>query len=359
MPKKSKAQKLRAVQRVLSQPDPSARPESDAGRVAYWGRRDGIRFLISATPQPSGGLSVRLCCIDEIRDGVFKCMSAEFETGDALRAALNASPVKFARAEPEWLARSIEFGVRINRFVGRPTPEGFEEFVASCGELPKVALPPGVYACPISGAPLPADIVEKIKLNAESGVDGYYISDRYQARANLGPRHPRYAMPMHLRYKNALLESAEFSLTPPGWDALERAVVSENFPDIVGLAMTQDVARGIVYCLEKFVIDATAPNPQISDAEVLTAFEKLKASMESEAAEPPTDDSPVVAFLLEMLDEGVALCKQIFLENTEKELEASALVLSIDACIQGLQKSAVGSGAHRRSYVDFLCAHLR
>lgn len=356
MPKKSKAQKLRAVQRPVVQPKAVQVVDDDPhAPKMFWGRHLSLRFLLHAIPSPDGPTTVHLLVIDELRDGVIKAFRGEFDAA-AVAELIDEAPFKLLKADKLQAAKVIEFGRRISRGLEREMPEGFDAFRESFGELPSPPPAPGTYLCPISDEPLAPPVVERIKKNALGGIDGYYVSERYQGKM-LGAKHPRYALPMHVRYKTALLESETLSFRPTGWDNLERAIQSENFEDVVGLAMTQDVARGTAFSCEKFLADGTVVNPQITDADVKTALETIRKAFE-EGTEIPTDDAtPTVSFVLDLLDEATALCKQIFVDNTEKPMETQLLLDAIDVCLAALQK--YGSATNPRGYIDFLAANVR
>lgn len=356
MPKKSKAQKLRAVQRPVIQPKAAhiVADDPNAPQI-YWGRHLSLRFLLHAIPSPDGPTTVHLLVTDELRDGAIKVFRSESDP-EALGSLVAEAPFKLLRADKLQAAKVIEFGRRINRSLERDMPEGFDAFRESFGDLPAAPPAPGTYLCPISDEPLPPAIVERIRKNALGGIDGYYVSDRYQGKM-LGAKHPRYALPMHVRYKTALLESEELTFRPSGWDNLERAIQSENFEDVVGLAMTQDVARGTAFSCEKFLADGTVVNPQITDADVKTALETIRASFENGTEIPAESATATVSFVLDLLDEATALCKQIFVDNTEKPMETQTLLDAIDVCLAALQK--YGSATNPRGYIDFLAANVR
>lgn len=356
MPKKSKAQKLRAVQRPVVQPKAVAGVADDPNAPKMlWGRHLSLRFLLHAIPAPDGPTTVHLLVIDELRDGALKVFRQEFEP-EAVSALVDGAPFKFLKADKLQAAKVIEFGRRISRALERDMPEGFDAFRESFGELPAAPPAPGTYLCPISDEPLSPPVVERIKKNALGGIDGYYVSDRYQGKM-LGAKHPRYALPMHVRYKTALLESEELTFTPSGWDNLERAIQSENFEDVVGLAMTQDVARGTAFSCEKFLADGTVVNPWITDADVKTALETIRKAFEEETEIPTDGATATVSFVLDLLDEATALCKQIFVDNAEKPMETQTLLDAIDVCLAALNK--YGSATNPRGYIDFLAANVR
>lgn len=356
MPKKSKAQKLRAVQRPVVQPKVAQTVSDDPNAPkVLWGRHLSLRFLLNAIPAPDGPTTVHLLVVDELRDGAIRVFRQEFEP-EAAAALIEDAPFRLLKADRMQAAKVIEFGRRINRGLERDMPEGFDGFRESFGELPAPPPAPGTYLCPISDEPLSPPVVERIKKNALGGIDGYYVSERYQGKM-LGGKHPRYALPMHVRYKTALLESEALTFTPNGWDNLERAIQSENFEDVVGLAMTQDVARGTAFSCEKFLADGTVVNPQISDADVKTALETIREAFAEEKEIPTEGVTPTVSFVLDLLDEATALCKQIFVDNTEKPMETQTLLDAIDVCLAAQQK--YGSAAPPRGYIEFLAASVR
>ncbi len=356
MPKKSKAQKLRAVQRPVIQPKAAAGVADDPNAPKMlWGRHLSLRFLLHAIPASDGPTTVHLLVIDELRDGAIRVFRQEFEP-EAVSALIEGAPFKLLKADKLQAAKVIEFGRRISRALERDMPEGFDAFRESFGELPAAPPAPGTYLCPISDEPLSPPVVERIRKNALGGIDGYYVSERYQGKM-LGAKHPRYALPMHVRYKTALLESEELTFTPTGWDNLERAIQTENFEDVVGLAMTQDVARGTAFSCEKFLADGTVVNPQITDADVKTALETIRKAFEEETEIPTDGATATVSFVLDLLDEATALCKQIFVDNAEKPMETRTLLDAIDVCLAALQK--YGTATNPRGYIDFLAANVR
>lgn len=356
MPKKSKAQKLRAVQRPVIQPKSvqSVAEDPNAPKM-LWGRYLSLRFLLHLVPAQDGPTTAHLLVIDELRDGIVKVFRQELSP-EAAAELVETAPFKFLKADRLQASKVIEFGRRINRSLESALPEGFDAFRESFGDLPSAPPAPGTYLCPISDEPLPPPVVERIRKNALGGIDAYYVSDRYQGKT-LGAKHPRYALPMHTRYKTALLESEELTFTPAGWDNLERSIQTENFEDVVGLAMTQDVSRGVAFCYEKFLADGTVVNPQITDADVKAAFDTLRAAIAEDRDVPSDSSTPVVNFLIDLLDEATALCRQIFLDNAEKPMENDLLLTAVDVCLAALQK--YGTPANPRGYIDFLAVNVR
>ncbi len=381
MPKKTKAQKLRAQQRQSSvrQALPAAgnsvslAPQviSQTGPWMAWGRYLGLRFLLHARPittdrgaecQTDGlstGVSfhdVALLCIDELRDGIIKVFFEQLPA-EELERRMQEAPFRWMPADQLQAARVIAYGRRINDYIGKAPPEKFTEFLARLGDLPEVSLPPGVFFCPVSDDPLPAAYAEQIKKNALGGVDAYYISERAQ-RKQLGLRHPRYALPQHVRYRTALLESERLTWRPEGWDVPVRAIPLEGIEDAVGLTMTQDLVRGTVFSIERHVVDAAGPNPFITDADVEQAL--LGAHQAAMAGEdPPLEhDSSSVAFILQAIDEGLALCKQIHRENVEREMDATVIVRALETCLQQVRVRRGGVGSPR-AYIEYLALTLR
>lgn len=364
MPKKTKAQKLRAQQRRTTAeratPPPAATGFSSPGTA--WGRHLGLRFLLDVKPVADGVPSedalhdVALLCIDELRDGVIKVFF-ERMTWDEVRRRMDEAPFRWLPADRVQAARVIAYGKRINDYIEKPPPDEFTAFVARFADLPMVSLPPGVFFCPVSDDPLPNDYAEQIKKNALGGVDGYYLSDRAQ-RKQLGARHPRYALPQHVRYRTALVESERLTLRPEGWDTPVRAIPLEGVEDAVGLAMTQDLRRGTVFSIERHVADAAVPNPFITDADVEQALTASLAATKAGDDIPLDHESPAVAFILQAVDEGVALCRQIHRENVEREMEASVIAQALEACLQTLRRPP-GGLTGPRAYIEHLALTLR
>ncbi|AEP13332.1 hypothetical protein [Chloracidobacterium thermophilum] len=381
MPKKTKAQKLRAQQRQSSggrQVTTGGTGTSPVGPRMAWGRYLGLRFLLHATPveanhtgddgnqagescadeQPaaSGLQDVALLCIDELRDGIIKVFFERLPV-EELDRRMREAPFPWLPADRLQAARVIAYGQRINDYIGKAPPDNFADFLARLGELPEVSLPPGVFFCPVSDDPLPGVYAEQIKKNALGGVDAYYISDRAQ-RKQLGARHPRYALPQHVRYRTAMLESERLTWRPEGWDTPVRAIPLEGIEDAVGLALTQDLVRGTVFSIERHIADAAVPNPFITDADVEQAL--LMAQTAAAAGEDPPLEHPSasVAFILQAIDEGLALCRQIHRENVEREMEAAVVVRAFDGCLQNLRRPR-GVTPGPRAYIEYLALTLR
>lgn len=327
-----------------------------------WGRYLGLRFLLHAKPvtedvQSASALhDVALLCIDELRDGVIKVFF-ERMTLDELRRRMDEAPFRWLPADKVQAARVIAYGKRINDYIEKPPPDNFADFLARFDELPPASLPPGVFFCPVSDDPLPNDYAEQIKKNALGGVDGYYLSDRAQ-RKQLGARHPRYALPQHVRYRTAIVESDRLTLRPEGWDTPVRAIPPEGLEDAVGLAMTQDLQRGTVFSIERHIADAAVPNPFIVDADVEQALTlSLAATMDGKDI-PLEHDALAVAFLLEAIDEGVALCRQIHRENVEREMDSAVVMQALETCLQTLRRPP-GGVSGPRAYIEHLALTLR
>ncbi|OYT73402.1 MAG: hypothetical protein CFK52_02205 [Chloracidobacterium sp. CP2_5A] len=356
MPKKTKAQKLRAQQRQSRGPQPAAASATAAAAPRMvWGRYAGLRFLLQAIPDEADSLDVALLCIDEIRDGIIKVFFERL-TADALSRRLDEAPFRWLPADKIQAARVIAYGKRINEYIEKPPPDNFTDFIARFDDLPTVSLPPGAFFCPVSDDPLPSVYTEQIKKNALGGVDAYYISDRAQKK-QLGARHPRYALPSHVRYRTALMESERLTLCPPGWDTPTRAIPLEGIEDAVGLAMTQDLTRGATFSIERHIADAAAPNPSIADADVEQALAMALAATASAAEIPLEHDLPAVAFILQAIDEGVALCRQIHRENVEREMDAAIVTRALEACLQTLRRRR-GGAPGPRAYIEHLALTL-
>ncbi len=364
MPKKTKMQKLRAQQRqafVRPVPPPAAGPVLTLPGMA-WGRHLGLRFLLHAIPAVDGAseggrCDVALLCIDELRDGIIKVFFEEMTSGE-LRQRMDEAPFRWLPAEKVQAARIIAYGKRINDYITKPPPENFTTFVRRLGELPTVSLPPGIFFCPVSDDPLPNDYAEQIKKNALGGVDGYYLSERAQ-RKQLGARHPRYALPQYVRYRTAILESDRLTLRPESYDVPVRAIQLEGLEDAVGLAMTQDLRRGTIFSIERHIADAAVPNPFIVDADVEQALTVSLTAVKAGAAEIPLDhDVPAVAFVLQAVDEGIALCRQIHRENVARELDPAVVIQALEICLQTLRRPP-GGVTGPRAYIEYLALALR
>lgn len=376
MPRKTKAQKLRAQQRqggdarrVLSVA--AADKPSQGGSHMAWGRYLGLRFLLHATPvddaqagaphaagQPEAGSlqDAALLCIDEFRDGIIKVFFEQLPAAELDRRMRDA-PFPWLPADRLQAARVVAYGRRINDYLEKSPPEGFADFLARLGELPEVSLPPGVFFCPISDDPLPGVYAEQIRKNALGGVDACYLSDRAQ-RKQLGARHPRYLLPQHVRYRTALLESDQLTWRPAGWDTPVRAIPLEGIEDAVGLALTQDLVRGTVFSIERHVADAAVPNPFILDADVEQALLAVYTASGAGNDPPLEHPSPAVAFLLQAIDEGLALCQQIHRENVEREMETALVVRALETCLQQVRRPR-GMTTGPRAYIEHLALTLR
>ncbi len=357
MPKKTKAQKLRAQQRLATRERAltNPTPNPSAPRLA-WGRHAGLRFLLHATPSENDLLDVALLCIDELRDGIIKVFFERLTT-DELSRRLDEAPFRWLPADLAQAARVLAYGKRINEYIEKPPPDDFAAFVSRFDDLPAVSLPPGAFFCPVSDDPLPSAYAEQIKKNALGGLDAYYISDRAQKK-QLGARHPRYALPAHVRYRTALMESDRLTLCPPGWDAPVRAIRLDGIEDAVGLAMTQDLTRGTTFSIERHVADAAVPNPAMTDADVEQALTAALAATAQGADIPLEADAVAVAFILQAIDEAVALCRQIHRENVEREMDAAIVIRALEACLQTLRRPR-GVAPGDRAYIDYLALTLR
>ncbi|QUW04096.1 hypothetical protein J8C06_13675 [Chloracidobacterium validum] len=357
MPKKTKAQKLRAQQRQVVSERPVLTPAPDASTArSVWGRYLGLRFLLHVLPLDENHQDVALLCIDELRDGIIKVFFDRL-TVEQLNQLMSDTPFRWLPADKLQCARVIAFGKRINDYIEKPPPDNFADFLKRFDDLPTVSLLPGVFFCPVLDDPLPSIYTEQIKKNALGGIDAYYISDRAQKK-QLGARHPRYALPQHVRYRTAILESDRLTLRPAGWDTPVRAIASEGLEDAIGLAMTQDLVRGTIFSIERHLADATVPNPTILDEDVQEALnEALSAT--AAATEIPLDHASLtVAFVLQALDEGIALCKQIHRENTEREMDLAVVRRALETCLQNLRRPR-GLTTGPRAYIDHLALTMR
>ncbi|MGQ9896700.1 MAG: hypothetical protein ACUVR8_03935 [Acidobacteriota bacterium] len=336
-----------------------------------WGRHLGLRFLLCATPVPHNHTGddqsdeqpeasrlqdVALLCIDELRDGIIKVFVERMPV-EELDRRMHEAPFRWLPADRLQAARVIAYGRRINDYIGKAPPDNLADFLAQLGELPEVSLPAGVFFCPVSDDPLPSVYAEQIRKNALGGVDAYYISSRAQ-RKQLGVRHPRYALPQHVRYRTTLLESERLTLQPEGWNVPVRAIPLEGIEDAVGLALTQDLVRGTVFSIERHIADAAVPNPFITDADVEQALLTAQAAAGAEEEIPLEHACPGVAFILQSIDEGMALCKQIHRENVEREMDVAVVVRAFETCLQHLRRPQ-GMTSGPRSYIEYLALTLR
>ncbi|QUW01317.1 hypothetical protein J8C02_14350 [Chloracidobacterium sp. MS 40/45] len=373
MPKKTKAQKLRAQQRqgsgVRQVGAGGATATFQTGPRMSWGRYLGLRFLLHAAPvednhagdehadePPAAFTDVALLCIDELRDGIIRVFFERLPA-EELDRRMREAPFPWLPADQLQAARVIAYGRRINDYIGKAPPDNLADFLARLGDLPEVSLPSGVFFCPVSDDPLPSVYAEQIRKNALGGVDAYYVSDRAQ-RKQLGARHPRYALPQHVRYRTAMLESERLTWRPAGWDTPVRAIPLEGIEDAVGLALTQDLVRGTVFSIERHIADAAVPNPLITDADVEQAL--LMAQTAAAAGEDPPLEHPSasVAFILQAIDEGLALCRQIHRENVEREMEVAVVVRAFETCLQNLRRPR-GVTPGPRAYIEHLALTLR
>lgn len=358
MPKKSKAQKVKSSQRS-PQPAPVASPATSLqpGVGHFWARGDGFRLALISVPEETGnGIEAVLCVVDERRDGLFKIQSAQFENGETVAEMMKSGPFKWVRGDADQSRKTVGIGLRVLDALDRQPPEGFDRVEALLGDVRKTALPPGMYTCPVFDTPLPPDAVETILDNARKEIDDYLVSDRAEHKRNLGIKRRHFALPIHLRLKNAFVESENLSLSPAGWDAFERAHPTESVSEAVGLMLVQDVLKGVVYGLEKFLSDSAVPNPRITDEHVLKALEILKTAVE-EDRDLKAVDPYEVNFVLEGLDEGLALVKQIFREEVKNDPDPKALLSGIDWILVAARRRA-GRDLTKRNYVQYLADYV-
>ncbi|MBX7221197.1 MAG: hypothetical protein K1Y36_14710 [Blastocatellia bacterium] len=355
MPKKTKAQKMNPHRRPV-EAQTATGPASVPGIGYFWSRKDGLRLLLTSELNADETVAVTLTCIDDRRDGVFKFQETQFDSAQDVATLMQDSPFEWIRGDIDQARKIVGIGARMNNFLGREFPEGFADFREKLGTGTKVQLPPGIFTCPVTDDPLAPELVEKIKESAASQTDVYFLSDRAQKKRNHGAKHGNYSVPMHNRLKRAFEESETLTLTPSGWNHLERALPTESTPEAIGLILVQDVLKGIAYALEKHIADATVPNPQLTDGQVIEALTHLKTALDEDkdlqAVEPFE-----VNFILEALDEAMALVKQIFREEVEKEPDKKALQAGVEWVLASVQRRSAKEPG-KRAYISFVAEYV-
>lgn len=358
MPKKTKAQKMKTQRRIsIAETTAVSIPAPVPGLGHFWTRKDGLRLLLVSEPDTDqAGVAVTFCCIDEWRDGLFKFFIVGFDEPATVANLMQESPFVWIRGDADQSLKTLGIGLRTLNLLGKQPPEPIVAFQASLGNDSKVQLPPGVFPCPACDTPLPPESVGIILESAQSDVQSYMVCDRCQRKRSLGIKRINYAIPMHNRLKNAFLEAEEFTLTPTGWDAMERALPTESAPEAIGLMLVQNVMQGIAYAIERSIADAAVPNFKINDSHVAKALEVLKDALDQEQ-ELKAVDPYEVTFLLEALDEGMALVKQIFREEIEKEPDKQSLVAATDLVLGSVRRHA-GREPEKRNYIQFICDYV-
>lgn len=358
MPKKTKAQKMK-VHRPTQAAGAAvvSAQKNEPGLGHFWTRQDGLRLVLVAEPDAENdSVDASLFCIDEFGTGLFKFQSATFDSPAEVAELMATGPFKWIRGDADQTRKNLGVGLRILDAIGKEAPEGVAEFKEHLGPGARLSLPPSIYSCPVCDAALPPEIVNVIKEAAQNGADSYMACQRCTSRRQLGAKRSNYVMPAHRRLKSAFQDSETFTLTPDGWNILERAIPFDSMEEGVGLLLTQDVMKGILYAIERFIADATVPNPQLNDSHVVAALEHLKHALEQNQ-ELKAVDPFEVNFVLEALDEGIALVKQIFREEVETEPDPMILLNAVEMVLASVRRRSARQ-PDKREYIQFICNYV-
>ncbi|MBI4750927.1 MAG: hypothetical protein HY774_20805 [Acidobacteria bacterium] len=331
--------------------------KNEPGLGHFWTRQDGLRLVLVAEPNAeNNSVDASLFCIDEFGTGLFKFQTATFDSPTEVAELMAKGPFQWIRGDADQTRKNLGVGLRILGAIGKEAPEGVAEFKEHLGPGARLSLPPSIYLCPVCDAALPPEIVNAIKEAAQNGADSYMACQRCTSRRQLGAKRLNYVMPAHHRLKSAFRESDTFTLTPNGWDILERAIPLDSLEEAVGLLLTQDVMKGMLYTIERFIADATIPNPQLNDSHIVAALEHLKHALEQNQ-ELKAVDPFEVNFVLEALDEGMALVKQIFREEVETEPDPTLLLNAVEMVLASVRRRSARQ-PDKREYIQFICNYV-